>query len=75
MKRYSVQIHHYGSKVVQRGPMSGCQNFPKHYWTCIAEFSKKAEAIAAAAAQDTHAVALAHQVNKIFDNGKAPQSP
>lgn len=74
---HEVFIHGHGRKVIRRGPMEGCLDFPSHKWTRINKRLlglKKATELANN--QSCHSVVvLAYSVRKVFDNGKQPYIP
>ena len=73
---YDVHTHSLGRPIVKNGPMAGCRNFLTHKWVIITPkpVSKEA-AIEIANLQPFHAVVgVHHSAEKVFDNGKMPQS-
>jgi tRNA A22 N-methylase len=73
---YYVHEHHFGRKIITKGPMSGCLGLSEHYWTCVKSCRKKSEALAFAEEHSIHTVVTCGLGGKtIFDNKKEPGKP
>jgi hypothetical protein len=77
MTRYGVYTHGYGRPIVQRGPVAGCADFPKHQHTLITPRPvglKRAKELVDA--QPVHAQVVPWQESgTVYENDKLPYTP